>query len=173
MEQGLKMKKQAANFITLCRMFGSILLLFFPVFSFGFYSLYLFCGFTDMVDGTIARKTNAESAFGARLDTVADFVFVIVSLIKFLPAMDIPKWLWGWMAVIAVIRIGNMIFGWIFSRKVIALHTILNKLTGFLLFLLPLSLHVIELKYSAVVVCAVATVSAVQEGWLMKKGEME
>ena len=154
-------------------MFGSILLLLFPVFSFGFYSLYLFCGVSDMVDGTIARKTNAESAFGARLDTVVDFLFVIVSLIKFLPAMDIPKWLWIWMAVIAVIRIGNMIFGWVFSRKVIALHTILNKLTGFLLFLLPLSLHVIELKYSAVVVCAVATVSAVQEGWLMKKGEME
>ena len=154
-------------------MFGSILLLFFPVFSSAFYSLYVFCGFTDMVDGTIARKTNAESAFGARLDTVADFVFVTVCLIKFLPAMDIPKWLWVWMAVIAVIRIGNMIFGWIFSRKVIALHTILNKLTGFLLFLLPLSLHVIELKYSAVVVCAAATVSAVQEGWLMKKGEME
>ena len=167
------MKKQAANFITICRIFGSILLLLFPVFSFGFYSLYLFCGFTDMVDGIIARKTNAESAFGARLDTVADFLFVTVSLIKFLPAMDIPKWLWGWMAVIAVIRIGNMIFGWIFSRKVIALHTILNKLTGFLLFLLPLSLHFIELKYSAVVVCVAATVSAVQEGWLMKKGEME
>ena len=167
------MKKQAANFITICRIFGSILLLFFPVFSSAFYILYLFCGFTDMVDGTIARKTNAESAFGARLDTVADFVFVIVSLIKFLPAMDIPKWLWGWMAVIVAIRVRNMMFGWIFSRKVIALHTILNKLTGSLLFLLPLSLHVIELKYSAVVVCAVATVSAVQEGWLMKKGEME
>ena len=167
------MKKQAANFITICRIFGSILLLFFPVFSFGFYILYLFCGFTDMVDGTIARKTNGESAFGARLDSVADFVFVIVSLIKFLPVLDIPKWLWVWMAVIAVIRIGNMIFGWVFSRKVIALHTILNKLTGFLLFLLPLSLHVIALKYSAVVVCAAATVSAVQEGWLMKKGEME
>ena len=87
--------------------------------------------------------------------------------------MDIPKWLWGWMAVIAVIRIGNMIFGRIISREYIALHTILNKLTGFLLFLLPLSLHFIELKYSAVVVCVAATVSAVQEGWLMKKGEME
>ena len=167
------MKKQAANFITICRIFGSILLLFFPVFSLPFYGLYLFCGFTDMVDGTIARKTNTESAFGARLDTVADFVFVTVSLIKFLPAMDIPKWLWGWMAVIAVIRIGNMIFGRIISREYIALHTILNKLTGFLLFLLPLSLHLIELKYSAAVVCAVATVSAVQEGWLMKKGELE
>jgi CDP-diacylglycerol--glycerol-3-phosphate 3-phosphatidyltransferase len=167
------MKKQAANFITICRIFGSILLLFFPVFSFSFYGLYLFCGISDMVDGTIARKTNGGSAFGAKLDSVADFVFVIVSLIKFLPAMDIPKWLWIWMAVIAVIRIGNMIFGWIFSRKVIALHTILNKLTGFLLFLLPLSLYFIELKYSAVVVSVLATVSAVQEGWLMKKGEME
>ena len=92
---------------------------------------------------------------------------------KFLPVMDIPKWLWIWMAVIAVIRIGNVMFGLIFSGEYIALHTILNKLTGFLLFLLPLSLHLIELKYSAVVVCAVATVSAVQEGWLMKKGEME
>ena len=169
----MKMKKQAANFITICRIFGSILLLFFPVFSFSFYGLYLFCGISDMVDGTIARKTNVESAFGARLDTIADFVFVTVSLIKFLPAMDIPKWLWAWMAVIAVIRIGNVMFGRIFSGEYITLHTMLNKLTGFLLFLLPLSLHVIELKYSAVVVCAVATVSAVQEGWLMKKGEME
>ncbi|MBR5793074.1 MAG: CDP-alcohol phosphatidyltransferase family protein [Anaerotignum sp.] len=169
----MKMKKQAANFITICRIFGSILLLYFSVFSSAFYILYLFCGFTDMVDGTIARKTNAESAFGARLDTVADFVFVTVSLIKFLPVLDIPKWLWVWIAVIAAIRVRNMMFGWIFSGEYIALHTILNKLTGFLLFLLPLSLHFIELKYSAVVVCAAATVSAVQEGWLMKKGEME
>ncbi len=126
-----------------------------------------------MVDGTIARKTNAESVFGARLDTVADFVFVTVSLIKFLPAMDIPKWLWVWMAVIAVIRIGNMMVGLIFSGEYIALHTILNKLTGFLLFLLPLSLYFIELKYSSVVVCVAATVSAVQEGCLMKKGGLE
>ena len=100
----MKMKKQAANFITICRIFGSILLLFFPVFSFSFYGLYLFCGISDMVDGTIARKTNAESAFGARLDTVADFVFVTVSLIKFLPVLDIPKWLWGWMAVIVLYK---------------------------------------------------------------------
>ena len=91
MEYGLKMKKQAANFITICRIFGSILMLFFPVFSSGFYILYLFCGFTDMVDGTVARKTNAESIFGARLDTIADFTFVIVSLMKFLLVMDIPN----------------------------------------------------------------------------------
>ena len=168
MESGLKMKKQAANFITLCRMFGSILLLFFPVFSSGFYSLYLFCGFTDMVDGTVARKTNAESIFGARLDTIADFTFVIVSLMKFLPVMDIPKWLWTWIIVIAVIRIRNMGLATASGKTFISLHTVMNKLTGLLLFLLPLTLHVIELEYSAVLICSVATFAAVQEGYLIR-----
>lgn len=51
------MKKQIASIITVCRILGSIGLLFCPVFSASFYGLYLFCGLTDMVDGTIARKT--------------------------------------------------------------------------------------------------------------------
>ncbi len=167
------MKKKTANIITICRIFGSILLLFFSVFSSWFYSLYLFCGFTDMVDGTIARKTNTASVFGAKLDAVADIIFVSVSLVKFLPALDIPKWLWIWIIVIAIIRIGTMIFGLIFKRKWMALHTRMNKLTGLLLFLLPLTIHFIELKYSGIFVCTIATASAIQEGCLIKKGGSE
>ena len=34
--------------------------------------MYLFCGITDMVDGTIARKTKSVSETGARLDTSMD-----------------------------------------------------------------------------------------------------
>ena len=164
------MKKHIANFITICRIFGSILLLFFPVFSSCFYSLYLFCGLTDMVDGTIARKTNTTSEFGAKLDAVADVIFVSVSLVKFLPVMDIPKWMWIWILFIAGIRVGNMIFGVISRKKWVALHTVMNKLTGLLLFLLPLTIHFIELKYSGIFVCAIATASAVQEGLMIKNG---
>ena len=162
------MKKQLANFITASRMIGSILLLFFPVFSIPFYILYLFCGITDMVDGTIARKTNAVSKFGEKLDTVADFIFVSVSLVKFLPVMDIQKWLWIWIIVIAVIRIGNMGFAVVSGKTFVSLHTMMNKLTGLLLFLLPLTLHMIELEYSAVLICTVATFAAVQEGYLIR-----
>ena len=54
-------------------------------------------GLTDMVDGTIARKTNTDSKFGARRDSVADFIFVVAALSKLLPAMDIPQWLWIWV----------------------------------------------------------------------------
>ncbi|MEE0879306.1 MAG: CDP-alcohol phosphatidyltransferase family protein [Treponemataceae bacterium] len=162
------MKKHIANIITGCRVFGSALLLFFPVFSVQFYILYLFCSFTDMVDGTIARKTNSTSNFGSRFDTVADFVFVAASLIKILPAIQLPKFLWIWLSVIAIIKFSNIMMGIIYKKKLISLHTIMNKITGILLFLLPLTLHFIELKYSSVVVCSIATFSAIQEGYYIR-----
>ena len=69
-----------ANIITGFRVLISIALLFCPVFSPVFYILYLTGGLSDMIDGTIARKMNTVTEFGARFDTAADFVFVVVSL---------------------------------------------------------------------------------------------
>ena len=158
------MTKHIANIITGCRMIGSLLLLLFPAFSFGFYILYLFCGFSDMVDGTIARKTNSTSNFGSQLDTVADLVFVVVSLFKLLPAIHIPGWLWIWGGVIAVIKISNMIWGYFSKKQFISFHTIMNKVSGLLLFLLPLTIPFLELNHIAIAVCSIATLSAIQEG---------
>ena len=150
------------------RVLGSILMLFFPVFSVPFYALYLFCGVTDMVDGTIARKTGAVSEFGEKLDSFADFLFVAVSLVKFLPAMDISVWMWFWCIIIAGIKVCNIAWGIIFMKKLITPHTMMNKLTGLLLFMLPLTLHVIALQYSAIVVCVIAAISAIQEGCIIR-----
>ena len=157
------MIKNVANILTGFRILGSILLLFFPVFSEAFYSIYLLCGFSDM-NGTIARKTNSASELGAKMDTVADLVFVAVSLIKLLSAIHIPGWLWIWGSVIAIIKIGNIIRGYVSKKQFISLHTIMNKVTGLLLFLLPLTLSFVELKYSSLVACSIATFSAIQEG---------
>ena len=159
------MAKHIANILTGCRILCSILLLSFPVFSVAFYVLYLFCGFSDMVDGTVARKTNSTSQFGSQLDTIADLVFVVVSLIRWLPAIHLPKWLWIWSGVIAIIKISNIILGYVSKKQFISLHTIMNKVTGLLLFLLPLTISFVELKYTAIVVCSVATFSAIQEGF--------
>ena len=160
-----------ANIVTSCRILFSILMLFPPAFSAWFYTMYLFCGLTDMVDGTIARKTNTDSKFGARLDSVADFIFVVAALIKLLPVMQIPRWLWIWITAIVIIKIINVISGYICLKRFIAEHTIMNKITGLLLFLLPLTLSFIELNYSALVVCSVATIAAVQEGHFIRTGQ--
>ena len=159
------MTKHIANILTGCRIFGSILLLFFPAFSIEFYITYLMCGFSDMIDGTIARKTNSTSRFGSQLDTIADLVFAAASLFKLLPAIPIPGWLWIWGGVIAVIKISNLIWGYVSKKLFISLHTIMNKVTGLLLFLLPLTISFVKLKYIAIAVCSIATLSAIQEGF--------
>ena len=159
------MTKHIANIITGFRIFGSVLLLFFPAFSLDFYITYLLCGFSDMIDGTIARKTNSTSKFGSQLDTIADLVFVVVSLFKLLPAIHIPQWLWIWIGAIAVVKTGNIFFGYICKKQIVFLHTIMNKVTGLLLFVLPLTISFVELKYIAIAVCSIATLSAIQEGF--------
>ena len=164
------MIKNVANILTSFRILGSILLLFFPVFSEAFYSIYFLCGFSDMIDGTIARKTNSASEFGAKMDSVADLVFVAVSLIKLMSTIHIPVWLWIWVSAITIIKIGNIIWGYVSEKQFISPHTIMNKVTGLLLFLLPLTLSFMELKYSSLVVCLVATFAAIQEGVYIVRG---
>ena len=159
------MAKHIANILTGCRIFGSILLLFFPAFSVAFYIIYIFCGFSDMIDGTIARKTNSISKFGSQLDTFADLIFVVVSLFKFLPAIHIPQWLWIWGGMVALIKISNIIWGYVSKKQFVSLHTIMNKVTGLLLFVLPLTISFVKLKYIAIAVCSIATISAIQEGF--------
>ena len=124
-----------------------------------------------MIDGTIARKMNTVTEFGARFDTAADFVFVVVCLIKLLPVISMPLWLCVWIVIIALIKIINILSGYIAQRKLVAVHSVMNKVTGVLLFVLPLTFSIVPLKYSALPVCAVATFAAVQEGHYIRTVE--
>ena len=157
------MKKHIANIITGSRIIFSLTLLLIPLSSAWFYVLYLFCGLTDMIDGAIARKMNAVSSFGSKLDTAADFIFMAVCAVKILPIIYLPVLLWIWIAVIAIIKFANIVFGFIRIKKLVDYHTVLNKITGLLLFLLPLTLQYIESTYSFAIVCIMATIAAIQE----------
>ena len=157
------MKRHIANIITGIRILGSVCMLCFPVFSPPFYCIYLLCGFTDMIDGTVARKINSATSFGSRLDSVADLIFLTAASIKILPAIYIPGWLWLGILVIFIIKITAVTLRYIRTHHFMFKHTLLNKITGFLLFLLPLSLPFIEIKRSAGIVCTAAFFSAIQE----------
>ena len=157
-----------ANIITCIRIVCSIALLFCPVFSPAFYALYIAAGVTDMIDGAVARKTGTVSGFGAKLDTTADFVLVVVCLIKLLPVLHVPAWIIIWIAIIAFIKVANILAGYIRQKEFLSVHSIMNKVTGGLLFVFPLTLSFIDLRYSAAVVCVVATAAAIHEGYLIK-----
>ena len=163
------MKKHIANIITGSRIVFSLSLLFIPLSSAWFYVLYLLCGLSDMIDGTVARKTNSASEFGAGLDTLSDFVFMSVALIKFLQNLHIPIWLWIWIGIIAMIKLGNVVWGFIHTKKFVSPHTVLNKITGLLLFLLPATISFVDLTYTLPIVCTIATVAAMHEWYYMEK----
>lgn len=164
------MKRQIANIITAFRVVCSVVLLFLPLFSLGFYVVYLLCGVSDMVDGVVARKTKSCSSFGAKFDSVADLVFMVAVCYKLLPVVDIHLWLWVWITVIAAIKLSNIICGVLRSKSLISLHTLLNKVTGIVLFLLPLSIQFVEPTCGIIISCLLATLAAIQEGYYIRIG---
>ena len=157
-----------ANIITGIRIICSIALLFTPVFSPVFYFLYIVAGLSDMIDGTVARKTDTVSEFGSKLDTAADLVLVIVCLIKLIPVLDIPSWLFIWISIVALIKMIDIISGYLKYKEFVAVHSVMNKVTGILLFILPMTLTIIDLKYSGAFVSAAATFAAIQEGHFIR-----
>jgi CDP-diacylglycerol--glycerol-3-phosphate 3-phosphatidyltransferase len=164
-------KKHIANIITGSRAVFSLPLLFAPLPSAWFYTLYLFCGLSDMIDGTIARKTGSVSKLGTDLDTASDFVFMLVCSIKILPRLHIPVWLWVWIIIIALAKIFNIASVFVRKKKLISIHSVLNKITGSALFFLPLSLTFVETTYSVATICVLATIAATQEVYFIAKGQ--
>ena len=163
------MKRHIPNIITLSRIPMAVALPFVQYSPAVFWTLYLLCGLSDVLDGAIARLTGTVSRLGERLDTIADIIFVAVWMLLFIPAIDVGQWLWIWTGVIALIKVVNVISGLAMKKGFVAKHTPANKATGLLLFLLPmvLLLEVIKVPY-IVLVCLLATFAAIQEGHLTR-----
>lgn len=152
-----------ANFITIIRILCSLALLFCTPLSLPFYALYTAAGLSDIFDGLIARETNTVTKFGAKLDTLADIIFAAVVLIKLLPILELPVWMIVWVGTIALIKLVNIMIGFIRRHTLTAVHSVINKVTGGLLFILPFTLTIIDIRYTAPLVCIVATVAAILE----------
>lgn len=159
-----------ANSLTICRIVLCVALLITDAFSPAFFLAYALAGLTDMLDGYVARKTNSASELGARLDSIADLVLVIVCLVKLLPAIDVPKWLRAWVAAIAIVKVVNMASGLVVERRLVMHHTVANKMAGFATFLVPLAIPLLGVVSPAIIACVVATFAAIQEGHLIRTG---
>lgn len=158
--------KRLPNVISVLRIAGSISLLFCDVRGWPFWSLYVLCGLSDILDGWLARRLHAESKTGAVLDSVADIVFVACCATRLLPVLEIPAWLWIWAGAIVIIKMVNQISALFVCKRFCFLHTVANKLTGLLLFLAVPAVFCSVIPVS--IVAAIATFAAVQEGHLIR-----
>ena len=148
------------------RIAGAISLLFCDVTGWPFWVLYALCGISDMVDGWLARKLQAETKAGAVLDSLSDIVFVACCAIRLLPVLEIPSWLWIWAGVIALIKIVNQVSALVVCKRFCFPHTLANKLTGLLLFLVVPTIFWTLIPVS--IVTAVASFASIQEGHFIR-----
>lgn len=170
----MKHKLNIADVVTASRIVFAVFILFCSTFSVQFYAFYLLGAFTDMTDGWIARKLNLISSFGAKLDTITDCVFVIVVMAKVLLTVYVPEWLWIWIAIIALIKLINLVSSLVMLHRIVPMHTVMNKATGFMLFLLPFGIgrgSWKALEIAVIVACSAATFAAIQEGHYIRAGK--
>ena len=62
----------------------------------------------------------------------------------------------------------KIISGFVVQKRFVTVHSLANKITGAVLFVLPLTLSLIDLSYSAIFVCLAATFAAIQEGHIIR-----
>jgi len=136
--------KHIPNIITLSRLLLSVPIAILFVqqgFSTLSMSLFIFACFTDMIDGTIARKINngKGTKLGQTLDSVADMSLVVVAALFIVPKMllpDFPILFWLCMAAFAYKLISSLV-GFIKhkSASMLIIHTYLMRSLGYILFI--------------------------------------
>ena len=121
-----------------------------------FLVLYLLGGLSDVLDGFLARRWQVQSERGAKLDTWADFLFIMGTLIYLGSTLDIENYLTGkifWfvlfvcigIGVIAIIRFISMAVCEKRLGQFTGIHTIANKVAGVMLFLtVPIGLSGVQ-----------------------------
>ena len=169
MQIGEHMKrKYIPNILTTLRMLGAVLLLPTRPLTLPFYLLHAFCGLTDALDGAFARALHASSRLGAQMDSIADLMFYGVMMGKLMPILIecMPSSVWWIVGAAVVIRLCAYGVAAVTQHRFSALHTILNKLTGLLVFLVPGMLAMPAAVPLCHGVAAMALISSAHELWL-------
>ena len=125
--------KNIPNILTAIRM---ILVPIFPIIYFGdmknahYYALIIFiiAGFTDFLDGYIARKYNLITPFGTVFDPLADKLMLLTALLSLFMDQFIPLWVLLIMVFKELFMIGAGIYLYLRKEKMIIPSNIFGKL---------------------------------------------
>ena len=151
------------NLLSCLRIVLSLVLLGVQPLSGVFYILYIICGISDMVDGALARKLGATSALGAKFDGVADMVMIAVIFYILYPFVNLEAHMIIWILVIGSIKIGSIAVILTKYKTFSLTRTYGNRMTGLLMFLLPLLLPFTSATVFIYIICVLASAAAIEE----------
>ena len=151
--------------ITSVRILATVIMFFMKPLSYAFYIVYSISGITDVLDGYVARKTKQVSEFGARLDSIADLLFYSVMVFKLFSVLwaKIPMEVWAIAFAVVGIRLISYIAAAVKYKRFASLHTYMNKVTGFLFFLIPYAIGFDVFVGFVVLTCVVGALASLEE----------
>ena len=155
--------KQIPNLLSALRIALCLPLLLVDAMTVPFWVLYVIAGLTDILDGFLARRWGVESKLGARLDSLADFVFVLAVGYKLFLWLKLPASLWMMIGLIALVKIINAICSYVVRHRIEYLHTKANRLTGFFLFIGMMTIGQSYFISVAWMIACIALFAAIQE----------
>lgn len=152
-----------ASYFTAGRIVCSIYMVLVEPFSNVFFLLYFAAGISDILDGYFARKLKLTSKKGAVLDSISDIVFAAAIIFVLISNVTIPSYVWQICVGIIMIKMLSFIAGIVKFKKMIMIHTYLNKLTGMLLFMFLVVYQLLDTFIIAVIIAIVAGMAAIEE----------
>ena len=161
--------KHIPNILSASRIALCLPLLLVDAMTMPFWMLYVIAGTTDILDGFLARRWGVESKFGARLDSLADFLFVLAVGYKLFPWLKLPATLWMMIGLIAMMKASNAVSAYLVRQRIEFLHTKANKVTGFFLFIGMMTIGQSYFIPVAWIIASIALFAAIQEGHLIRK----
>ncbi|BBF41932.1 putative CDP-alcohol phosphatidyltransferase [Lachnospiraceae bacterium KM106-2] len=132
-------------------------------FSIPFWIFYSCCVLSDCLDGFVARALHQQSSTGAKLDSIADMVFIFSIAMVLILHIKLPMWLLLCALFIALLRFISYEIGFIKYHTYASLHTYANKATGALLCMAPILYCLVGLSITGIILCVVAFVSSIEE----------
>lgn len=166
------MKKHLANIVTTSRILGTLGLMFTRVFSGPFFLIYAWCGISDVLDGFLARKLKISSQLGSKLDSFSDLLLYGVMLAMVWPYIlrDLPKAVIYLIYLVLFLRLLAYVYVGFRDRTLESRHSILNKITGLLMFFLPVAINAGYTLYHSLLTLATGYVSMADETIHLIKG---
>lgn len=163
----VKLMSHIPNALSLSRVALSAALIWVDPSSAWFAVLYLTAGLTDIADGWLARRLNATSLLGARLDTLGDAVFYLVVTGQTLLHVRLPEdaALIVGVAAVALLRLSNLVLTRVRFGQWSSIHTLGNKAAGIVIFIAaPLWIMDVDGRaWIAATAIAIAFLTAIEE----------
>ena len=127
-----------------------------------FLTIYIYCAFTDFIDGKIARKYHCESKLGAALDSIGDGMTYIPLLVILVKQRMIPNFIAIWLVVDIVLALVAAFIALGRFKKFFIPHTYIGKLLGGVIFVLPIMVQVVPEMVWFLAIAITATINVAE-----------